>query len=217
MRSLVAAAALFGSFFGSLGGGSQKVDFDGIRPGSAPPNWVFESARLQVRPDATAPSQPNVMQLTPGQSGSGGASIAQFNPVVCRDGDLSVKFRIANGKAAKAAGVVWRYRDSANYYLLDFNADRKNVALYRVKDGVPHPVAIHGGKAGTVGIAHDVRAGQWYVARVIFHGDSIRVLLGNRRIFDATDSGLATAGRAGVTTKGDASASFDDFRIEKRS
>ncbi len=216
-RLVTTALALWGaSVWGALGLGSHKVDFDGLRAGSAPPNWVFERARWQVRLDPTAPSRPNVLQLSPDLSPERHPSIALFNPVVCQDGDVTVKFRIGTSSASKTAGIVWRYRDASNYYLLDFSADSKNVALYRIKDGISERVPIPGPRTGVGGFHHELRAGQWYVARVIFRGASISVLLGNRKLFETWDSGLQTAGRTGVSTRNGASASFDDFRIEKR-
>ena len=205
------------AFWGALGGGSGRIDFDGLRAGAVPPNWVMERARLQVKLDPTAPSQPNVLQLTPEQQDKTGSSVAVFNPVVCRDGDVTVKFRMGSGPNAKAAGIVWRYRDAGNYYLLDFSADRKDVQLVRVKDGVAQPLRVSAAKPGTTGVFHDLKAGQWYVARVVFRGDSIRVMLGNRKLFEAWDSGLQMAGRSGVSSRGGSGVSFDDFRIEKRS
>ncbi len=205
------------AFWGALGGGSGRIDFDGLRAGATPPNWVIERARVQVKLDPTAPSQPNVLQLTPEQQGKDGSSLALFNPVVCRDGDVTVKFRMGSGPSAKGAGIVWRYRDADNYYLLDFSADRKDIQLIRVKDGVALPLRISGTKVGATGVFHDLKAGQWYVARVIFRGDSIRVMLGNRKLFEAWDSGLQVAGRSGVSSRGGNGVSFDDFRIEKHS
>ena len=62
-----------------------------------------------------------------------------------------------------------------------------------------------------------MKTGQWHVARVSFRGNGIKVYFGNRRLFDAEDSGLPGAGKTGVLTSGTTVASFDDFRIEKKS
>ena len=236
-----AAAVAFLSIFGF---GNESINFDAVKPGVAPPNWTFVSAlgsprvRWEVRYDPSAPSRGNVLEQVNGAARETESPVAIFDKVSCRDGDLSVKFKIEGRGKGRSAGVVWRYQDPANYYLLHFSADEKNVALFRVKDGnsqaVPvvaeganadrtsseHPAADHAAvqvRPGHPGVYHDIQLGQWYVAKVTFRGPKIRVLLGNRRLFDAEDSTFAVAGKTGVWTHGKTTASFDDFRIDKKS
>jgi hypothetical protein len=170
-----------------------------------------------VKHDLTAPSRGNVLaKVTPGGSDSDNPS-AIYEKENCRDGDLSVKFRIDAGARAKTAGVVWRYQDPNNYYLLHFSVDASNIVLFRVQNGRYQAVPLTGNKPGTFGVAHELRAGQWYVAKVIFRGPQIRVLFGNRRLFEATDNEITQPGRTGLWTRGRTTASFDDFRIDKKS
>ena len=68
-------------------------------------------------------------------------------------------------------------------------------------------------RPGDTGVSHDLRTGQWYVAKVIFRGNNFHVLFGNRELFDAWDDSLPTAGKTGIWTRGATAASFDDFRI----
>jgi hypothetical protein len=224
MRSSVAVALL--SIFSS---GSDSINFDAVRPGVAPPNWTFVSAlggphtRWEVRYDPSAPSRGNVLEQVNGSSRESESPVAIFDKVICRDGDLSVKFKIEGQGKGRSAGIVWRYQDASNYYLLHFSADEKNIALFRVKDGhsQPLPVVVEGAsvqeRSGHSGVYHDIHLGQWYVAKVTFRGSKIRVLFGNRRLFDAEDSGFAGAGKTGVWTHGKTTAAFDDFRIDKKS
>jgi hypothetical protein len=223
MQNGVAAVALLGL----LGFGGDSVNFDTLKPGATPPNWSFGStrggaqARWEIRRDPTAPSRGNVLEQVSGTPGPFDFPVAIFDKVVCRDGDLSVKFKIDGDGAsktagAKTAGIVWRYQDRNNYYLLHFSADEKNIVLFRVRDGKAQAVPAIGSRPGSVGIAHDIRIEQWYVAKVIFRGSRVRVLFGNRRLFDADDSAMPMAGKTGVWTKGRTTASFDDFRIDKK-
>jgi hypothetical protein len=192
MRAWAAATVL-----GFLGFGADNVNFDAVKPGTPPPNWSFISrpsnpVRWEVRHDPGAPSR--------------GV-----------DGDLSVKFRIDGGARTRTMGIVWRYQDPNNYYLLHFSADQKNIALFSVRDGRYQPVAITGARPGAYTLPHDIRVGQWYVVKVMFRGSSIRVLFGNRRLFEAEDHQLDIAGRTGLWTRGRTAASFDDFRVDKKS
>ncbi len=167
---------------------------------------------LQVRFDPNAPSRGNVLEVA---ARGNDAPVALFDAVVCRDGDLTVKFRI-DPKGSGAAGIVWRYRDAGNYYLLKFSAEQGMVRLLRVKNGVREPVALRNGKQGEVAVRQEITAGVWHLAKVRFRGGGIRTYLGNRRLFEAWDDGLSGEGKAGVVTSGPGVAAFDDFRIEKK-
>ncbi|HXJ41933.1 MAG TPA: hypothetical protein VNH18_21835 [Bryobacteraceae bacterium] len=199
-----------------------SVNFDAVQRGTAPPNWTVtpgrsaRQPRWSVRFDPTAPSRGNVLEQTGNSASDESSPLALFDPVICRDGDLSVKFRIDPRGTGHTAGVVWRYQDDKNYYLLDFSATQKKISLYRVQNGVRQPVRIRGARPGVFHLEHDVKTGQWHLARVNFRGDGIKVYLGNRRLFEAEDSGLRGAGKTGVLTGGATVAAFDDFRIDKK-
>src|SRR5215469_15669246 len=113
MPSVLALAA----FVVIWGFGPDNVNFDAVKPGTIPPNWTFLSNRPQghtpweVRYDRTAPSRGNVLEKSSGGVVEGDAPLAVFDRVVCRDGDLSVKFRIDPGGKSHTAGIVWRFID----------------------------------------------------------------------------------------------------------
>jgi hypothetical protein len=219
MKSYWVAAGILGF----LGFGADNVNFDSVLPGTAPPNWTFVSrssnpVRWEVRHDPGAPSRGNVLEkVTPGAV-DGDNPVAVFDKDICSDGELSVKFRIDGGNRSRThiAGIVWRYQDPNNYYLLHFSADQKNIILFSVHDGRYQPVPLVGAKPGSVGVSHDILVNQWYVVKVIFRGPQIHVLFGNRRLFDAVDSRVTGPGRTGLWTRGRTTASFDDFRVDKR-
>jgi hypothetical protein len=215
-----AAAFLAFSFLGFFG---ATINFDNLKPGAIPPFWTAimtgpaESPEWEIRRDSTAPSRPNVFAQVSGRSPNSEFGLAVFDKVICRDGDISVKFKIgANARRVKTAGIVWRYQDPRNYYLLDFSVDEKDIVLSRVENGQKHPIPVRGGKPGAFGVSHDLRTDQWYAAKVIFRGNSIRVLFGNRQLFDAVDDSLATPGKTGLWIRGGTEASFDDFRIDRK-
>lgn len=201
-----------------LGAGGEAVNFDRDKPGSLPPYWTSDaSRRWEVRADPGAPSRPNLLTHRAGNAADAEFAQAVFDKVICLDGDLSVKFRISpDGPGAKTVGLLWRYQDPRNYYVLRFSVDNKNIALFRVLNGQMRPVPPEGAKDGGPGVRHELRTGQWYVARVIFRGSHFSVHFGNRKLFDATDTGLAAPGRTGVRTPDGTSASFDDFHIERK-
>jgi len=191
------------------GHGAESADYDAVRQGQLPPDWSAVSGnKWEVRMDKTAPSHPNVLLSPATPPAEGDPPIALFDKVICKDGDLSVKFRIDGSHRADAAvGVVWRYQDASNFYLLSMN-DEGNVVLHRVRNGVSEVVS-SGGR-------EEIRPGQWHLVKVAFRGPRIQVFFGNRSLFTADDSGLSAAGRTGVWVRGAHVAAFDDFRIDKK-
>jgi hypothetical protein len=206
-------------FLALAGTALAQVNFDNLPAGTVPPNWTRVEthagmARLQVHRDPSAPSRPNVFA----ESGSGPHDAGfplLYDKVVCRDGDLSVKFRISPGRPDQTAGIVFRYQDARNYYLLNFSVDHKSIGLMRVNNGLSEALPARG-QHDPKGFSHDLRAGQWYVAKVVFRGTKVRVLFGNRQLFEVQDSRLQGSGKTGVWTRGQTEASFDDFRIDRK-
>lgn len=205
-----------------LGLGAENVDFDTLAPDAAPPYWSTAHthsgppADWVVRRDASAPSRPNVLSQVAHTGARYEFEIAVFDKLVCRDGDLSAKIRLRPGPGTKTAGLVWRYQDANNFYMLHLSADQRNVVLFRVQGGKAQQIPIRGAKPGSFGVSHDVRSGIWYIARVVFRGPRIRVFLGNRLLCEATDNAILQSGKTGLWTKGSTVASFDDFRIDKK-
>lgn len=212
MIALAAAAFITFNLFG-LGGDS--VNFDNQKPGKPPSGWTLianrttQTPRWEVRLDSTAPSRPNILQQLSTNFPDAEFPLAIFDRTTCRDGDLSIKFKIASGPhRTRSAGIVWRYQDPRNYYLLRFSVDDSNIGIFHVQDGQMHPVggAVH----------HDLHTNQWYAAKVSFRGPNFHVLFGNRQLFDASDDALNAPGKAGLWTSAGTVASFDDFRLEKK-
>jgi hypothetical protein len=198
------------------GFGAENINYDAARQGQLPPGWSAPAShKWEVRSDKTAPSHPNVLRGAPGDATESDPPLALFDKIVCRDGDLSVKFRI-EGSRGNAAGVIWRYQDPRNYYLLSLSADEKNIVLQRIRNGVAELIATSGGKPAAVGVSEDIRPGQWHVIKVSFRGPRVQVFFGNRSVFTAQDAGISGPGKTGLWAKGPNGAAFDDFRIDKK-
>lgn len=205
-----------------LGLGAENVDFDTVAPEVAPPHWSTAHTHSGplgdwiVHRDPSAPSRPNVLSQMARDGARYEFEIAVFDKVVCRDGDLSAKIRLRPGPGVKTAGLVWRYQDPNNFYMLHLSADQRDVVIFHVVGGKAQEIPLKGAKPGNFGVHHDVRSGVWNIARVVFRGPRIRVFLGNRLLFDATDNAIPQSGKTGLWTKGSTVASFDDFRIDKK-
>ncbi len=118
------------------------------------------------------------------------------NDLKARDVDVSVQFKSVAGKTDQAGGLVARYQDKDNYYVVRANALEDNVRLYHV---------VKGDRRQFAGESAKVASGQWHAPQVTFDG---------KILFEADDDTLKDAGLAGMWTKADSVTYFDDFKIE---
>jgi hypothetical protein len=62
---------------------------------------------------------------------AGRSPLAIWDRIAIRDGEVSVAF---NGAVDQAAGIVWRYQNPNNYYIVRANTLENNVVLYNEVD-----------------------------------------------------------------------------------
>jgi hypothetical protein len=197
------AAAAFSS--------ADTVNFDNLKAGAAPPGWTATqtgsgSAKWSVEKDGSAPSKPNVLK----QSGAATFPVCIKNDTNIKDGFVEVKFKPVAGKEDQAGGVIWRVRDSNNYYIARANALENNVVLYKTVKGKRSPLDIVGRKGG-YGVKETVASGQWHTLCVEFASNKFSLLFNDKKLFDVEDTTFTEAGRVGVWTKADSVTEFDNF------
>jgi hypothetical protein len=123
-----------------------------------------------------------------------------------------VRFRPVSGRVDQAAGLVWRYQDADNYYIVRANALEDNVVLYKVQNGnrTDLPVKDEG---RTYGKPAEVPAKEWSTLRVFAAGTRFDVYFNGRKLYEVEDSTFTRAGRVGVWTKADSVTHFDDITV----
>jgi len=202
--------------------GVVTFNFDAGAPGKMPPGWTVAvahsggSPHWEILQDPSAPSPPNVLaQVSTGWNDARGP-LAILNNVSVKDGDLSVKIKPVGGKHDRAGGLVWRYHDPENYYLLQAESLGNHIVLYKVQQGKRTALAPMGMPAKTYGVEHPVPINEWSVLKVQFRGPLFNVYFNHRRLFQVVDSTFAQTGKVGLSTKADSITYFDDFRIAER-
>src|SRR5213593_1586117 len=115
---------------------AETVNFDDMRPGAPPPGWTATqtgsgTAKWAVERDDSAPSKPNVLK----QSGQATFPVCIKDDTSLKDGFVEVKFKPVSGKEDQASGVIWRVKDSNNYYIARANALENNVTIYYTING----------------------------------------------------------------------------------
>ncbi len=182
---------------------AETVNFDDATPGAAPPGWTATKtgkgeAKWTIEKDDTAPSKPNVLK----QSGEAAYPVCLKNGTSLKDGFVEVKFKPIAGKEDQAGGLVWRARDSDNYYIARANALEDNVTIYHT---------IKGKRTEKKRTNAKVASNQWHTLRVDFSGDHFTVAFDGKKAIEWDDQTFTEAGMVGVWTKADSVTLFDDF------
>src|SRR5205085_877813 len=127
-----------------------------------------------------------------------------------KDGFVEVQIKPLAGKEDQAGGVVWRYKDANNYYVVRANALEGNVVLYKTVDGRRSSLPVKGRMFG-YGLDAAVPKGRWSKLRVDFKGSLFIVSFQGQELFRVEDDTFPQAGAVGVWTKADSVTSLDDF------
>ena len=182
---------------------AETVNFDDATPGAAPPGWTATKtgkgeAKWTIEKDDTAPSKPNVLK----QSGEAAYPVCLKNGTSLKDGFVEVKFKPIAGKEDQAGGLVWRARDSDNYYIARANALEDNVTIYHT---------IKGKRTEKKRTNAKVASNQWHTLRVDFSSGHFTVAFVGEKAIEWDDQTFTEAGMVGVWTKADSVTLFDDF------
>jgi len=138
--------------------------------------------------------------------------VAVLNDVTAADVDLSVRFRPVSGRVDQAAGLVWRFQDEDNYYVVRANARENNVVLYKVEGGRRTDLPLRG-EGRTYGKPAQVPSGRWSTLRVVASGNVFEVYLNGAKLYEVEDSTFTNAGKVGLWTKADSVTDFDDLTV----
>jgi hypothetical protein len=182
---------------------ADGVNFDNGTVGSAPTGWTCTKTgtgtpKLTIEKDETAPSKPNVLK----QSGQATYPVCLKDDTSLKDGFVEVKFKPISGKEDQAGGLIWRAKDSNNYYIARANALEDNVTIYHT---------INGRRMEKKRASMKVAPGQWHSLRVDFQAAHFTITFDGKKALDWDDSTFADAGKVGVWTKADSVTLFDDF------
>jgi hypothetical protein len=192
-----------------LAADGRVIDFDALPVGAMPPGWSVPAgvpgppSRWEVRKDQTAPTQPYVLAQVSSDPAADRFPLAILDGVAFRDGDVSVRIKPVAGQGG---GLVWRYRDERNFYLVRANASDNTVGVYRVQNGQQSLVMAPA--------KYEISPNTWSILKISARGARFQVYLDHRRILEGHDSAFAGPGKVGLCTV--AESYFDDFRVHPR-
>ena len=210
---LLSALMVFGCSEAAEMGAREAItlDFDATTVGELPAGFSTAvtggggPAVWRVVEDAGAPSGGKVLAQTSTDKTSSRFPLCIYEGLTAADVEVSVRFKPVSGTVDQAAGLVARYRDKDNYYIVRANALEHNVRLYKVERGKRTQFA---------GVDVKVPANQWQTLMLEVKGTHSRVFLNDILLFEADDRTFRDAGKVGLWTKADSVTYFDDLTVK---
>jgi 3-keto-disaccharide hydrolase len=198
--------------------GARVWTFDHDRGYQLPKDWTAVSGRWQVLTDFNAPSLPNTFGLA-------GYGLPRTKYVMVwiksffsnhymvalpkdsteySDLTLQANFLPWGGAWGSYAGLIFRYENPKNYYVLVAACPKDYLGLYRMSDGKLRLIK----KVS----APQLERGHWYSFKVVAQGGHFTGFLNGKQMLEAHDSGIAK-GRIGVWSQNDSRINFDNIQV----
>lgn len=198
---------------------TTRIDFNNFEIGRPPKGFSFgltakvgKPGEWVIREDPAMRERGRFLAQMGADRTSRRFPVAVLDAVTAKDVDLSVRFAPISGSVDQAAGLVWRYQDEDNYYIVRANALEDNVVLYKVEKGKRTDLPLKG-EGRTYGKKVEVPSGQWSTLRTVAQGSLFEVFLNDQKLFTVEDSTFTGAGQVGVWTKADSVTYFDDLTV----
>ena len=123
---------------------------------------------------------------------------------IAKNAEIELSFVAHDAGMARAAGIVLRFTDPQDYYVVEADAVAGHVRLVRVVNGERREIASR---------AAALAVGKAQSLRVKATDEDFAVLLDGKALFEARDSTLAASGRFGIWSRADSRTSFGDLFI----
>ena len=195
--------------------GGRKIDFSSDTVGQPPKGFEFGHTAKTGAPGkwiVEADGANKFLAQTDPDATNARFPVAVLSDVRAADVDLSVRFRPISGRVDQAGGLVWRFQNEDDYYIVRANARESNVVLYKVEKGKRTDLPLKG-EGRTYGKKASVPAGQWSTLRVVATGPLFEVYFNGTKLYEVEDKTFTQPGKVGVWTKADSVAHFDDLSL----
>jgi hypothetical protein len=210
VKVLIFVIVIF-SFLRAGQAANMKWDFESDSADQSPTGFTFGKTgsgrvgRWLIKSEKAAPSGVNVLAQTDPDTTSYRFPVAIVDSVSARNVRVSVLCKPLAGKVDQACGLVFRFGDENNYYVVRGNALENNVRLYYVKNGQRQQVA---------GWDGPVASGVWHSLNLEAREDSFEIYWNGQKVIVAHDATFKEAGKVGLWTKADSITYFDDLNVD---
>jgi len=220
MKIAIYSLGLFVVFLatGVFSAQTTTIDFNNEKVGEPPSGFSTaltgkgKPGKWVVVKDDASPSQGNVLAQSDADPTDYRFPVCVYEGLTAKDVDITVKFKPVSGKGDQGAGIVWRYQNKDNYYIVRANALEGNVVLYKVENGKRTDLPLVG-KGRTYGMKEKVPSGEWGTLRVVAKGNHFEVYHNGKKLYEVEDETFKQAGKIGLWTKADSVIYFDDLTV----
>lgn len=215
---LLAAALLSLTAFGAerdFGFGEAPIDqtptnFVSTATGQGgPADWKII---LDEAPSAMPSRDPNAPALTKHAvlAQLEGVPINNYFPLLVYTGDtfddftFSTRFKIVGGGLAEMAGIVFRYQNEKNYYVLMASVLDQRFWFFKIVNGV---------RGDLIGPRVDIAKNAWHEMSVRCEGNHIHCLFDGKEVIPMITDSSFSNGKIGFWTKSDSVSYFVDPKV----
>lgn len=202
-------------------------DFLGVPSGSIPPGWVSVTGGDSGQSGSWQVVNDSIPSLSSSLDASGLASRFVTAPVLaqtgrvtaqehfpmlvyerglCRDFTMSLKFKILQGNVDTMAGIVFRYVNPKNYYVIRASSKDRTLRFYKYFQGL---------RGDPIGPSLEIPLNTWIDLKVEGKGAEFQAWINGNKAFDSPvvdysfDKGLV-----GVWTKSDSVSHFGNIVLD---
>lgn len=181
---------------------TRSWNFDAEKVNVIAAGFTNEVGEWKIVADDSSPSKPNVLaQLAKNERPVFNVALASETSYT--NLDITVKFKAIAGVIDQGGGVVWRARNSKNYYIARYNPLENNYRVYKVEAG----------RRTQLGTSEIKGSEGWHTLRVTMTGDHIECFYDGKKYLDVNDATFKGAGKIGLWTKADAQTHFDNLTV----
>lgn len=179
-------------------GRDTTITFSNTEPSKLPPGWSAEKGDWLIdSEDANL-----ILKMT--NNNGHNFNIAVLKSRYYQNIEIEARIKALQGDEDQGGGLVWRYMNSRNYYIVRANPLENNMRLYKV---------VNNSRKQMQSVATTVKTGEWFTVKVRAQGDRIECYLNDALIISETDDTFPTPGLVGFWSKADAVSLFDDLKI----
>ena len=199
-HAILFTAALISSLSLAAEAMKKSWDFEKDEPGRIARGFTNEVGQWEVVMDGN-----NHVLYQKSKNDDATFNVALVEGTKCKDIDLSVKLKAVAGEVDRGGGLVWRAKNSKNYYLARYNPLEDNFRVYKVQDGIrtQFKSAKLPGDDG------------WHTLRVTMVATKITCYLDGHMHLEVEDATFPGAGMIGLWSKADAQSYFDDLTMSE--
>jgi hypothetical protein len=180
-------------------GNDTTITFEGADKGKLPATWSAETSKWETSLDDSN----TVLKIVSNESSA--FNIAVVKDLYYQNLELEAKVNAISGSEDQGGGLVWRYLDRNNYYIIRANPLENNIRLYKVVDGKRRQLESK---------EIIIETGEWYSIKVAANKNRVDCYYNGEKIFSSSDETFLGAGAVGFWSKADAVSIFDDLTIK---